>query len=154
MLRRFLVRAGIALFLAPVLLAQHQSTVCVFETKGGNQLDADSMADALSSHSLTTVIAVGIAKRDEDAEAQKRHCSWLVSLWYQTLAADTPNLVGTGDSQVVASLSSSRPGGGKLLEYDLRKVGSHKTLAHGEFEKGAPFAKMADQIAKKISREK
>jgi hypothetical protein len=154
MLRRLLICAASTLLIAPVLLAQQQSTVCIFQTKGGNQLDADSLADALGTHPLRTVIAAGIARKNEDAEAQKRDCSWIVVLRYQTLPADSPNLAGTGDSQAEPTMDNNRPGSDKLLEYDLRKAGSRKTLAHGEFEKGAPFARMADQIARKISKGK
>jgi hypothetical protein len=101
---------------------------------------------------------MGVSKEQEDAEAQKRSCSWVVTVWRQDLPADSPNYGGSLHSGeldqdgTMARMTNAL--GGALLEFNLRKAGSHKNLAHGESDQASPYGKMADQIAKKISKEK
>ncbi|HEX4037366.1 MAG TPA: hypothetical protein VHX37_04845 [Acidobacteriaceae bacterium] len=113
------------------------------------------MADELSSHSLTTVTTLGIAKNQEDAAARKRNCSWILTLWRRQIAADTPNYsspleAGSDTKEIV----DNRPPGGTLLGYSLREAGSRKNIAWAESEDHAPFAKWASQIAKKIGKDR
>ena len=157
--------AGLTTFCAPVLIAQN-GTVCIFQAKKGHSAhvtdsDADAIARELNAHSLQAIAVVGIAKDQEDAEAQKRGCGWIVTLWRQELAADTPNYAGSlggsgtarSDSAVMGAMTNSEVGGA-LLEFNLRKADSHKTLAHAESDDVSPYAKMAAQIEKKIGKEK
>jgi len=164
MFRGLLFCAGLATFLAPALTAQN--TICVFQAKQGPGIrgapsDADGLLSELNTRSLQAVAVVGIPKNRDDAEAQKRNCSWIISVWRQELAADTPNYGGSlgGTQSANASngvLDATRQeiGANTLLDYNLRKPGSHKNVAHGELEDASPYSKMADQIVKKISKEK
>jgi hypothetical protein len=161
MFRGLLVCAGLTAFLAPALTAQN--SVCVFQNKQGHAAkvtdsDADEMARELNTHSLQALGVVGISKDQEDAEAQKRSCAWIVTVWRQDLPADTPNYGGSLSSGelapdgTMARMTNSL--GGALLDYNLRKTGSRKNVAHGESDETSPYNKMAEQIAKKISKEK
>jgi hypothetical protein len=165
MLRGLLVGAGLATFCAPALIAQN-GAVCIFQAKKGHAAhvtdsDADAIARELNAHSLQAIAAVGIAKDQEDAEAQKRGCGWIVTLWRQELAPDTPNFAGSlggsgnaqSDSAVMGAMTSSEVGGA-LLDFNLRKSDSHKTLAHAESDDASPYAKMAAQIEKRIGKDK
>lgn len=164
MFRGLLLCAGLAAVLAPALTAQN--AVCVFQAKQGPGAhgapsDADGLVSELNTRFLQAVAIVGIPKNQEDAEAQKHSCSWIISVWRQELAADTPNYGGSlGGTQSAnaanAVLDGTRQdmGASTLLDYNLRKPGSHKNVAHGESQDAAPYGKMADQIVKKITREK
>jgi hypothetical protein len=162
MLRGLLVCAGLAAFVAPSLFAQNAS-VCVFQEKAGHAAgttdsDADSLVRELDSHSLQAVAATGVSKGQEDAEAEKRSCSFIVTVWRSEVRADSPNYggsLGSGELNpdgTMARMTNSLGGG--LLQFNLRKAGSHKNLAHGESEDASPYGKMAADIAKKISKEK
>ncbi|HEX4068161.1 MAG TPA: hypothetical protein VHZ09_19230 [Acidobacteriaceae bacterium] len=162
MFRGLLVCAGLTAFLAPALTAQN--TVCVFQSKQDHAAtatdsDANEIAGKLNTHSLQTVSVLNVAKDQEDAEAQKRGCTWIVTLWRQELLADTPNYAGTlggTQSNTVghAELEHMKITGGALLDFTLRKVDTRKYVAHSESDDASPYAKMADQIAKKIGKEK
>lgn len=164
MTRTILVCVGFAALLAPALRAQ--TKVCAFEAKPGHAAkattsDADALAGELNAHSIQTVAAVGVAKKDEDAEAQKRGCTWIVTLWRQGLPQSGPAYAGSlagnaapgTDSELVGAMTGT-PEGGALLDFTLRETGSHKTVAKGETEDASPYAKMAGQIAKKIDKTK
>ncbi|HEX4037365.1 MAG TPA: hypothetical protein VHX37_04840 [Acidobacteriaceae bacterium] len=162
MLRAVLACVGLAAFLAPALTAQNK--VCVFQDKPGHiahvsTSDADALAGELNSRSIQAVSAVGIPKNQEDAEGQKQGCTWIVTLWRQDLPADSPNYGGTlGGTQNAnmsnAELDANKPTGGALLEFNLHKADSKKNVAHGESDEASPYAKIADQLLKKVGKDK
>jgi hypothetical protein len=163
MFRGLLVCAGLAAFCAPAVIAQNGS-VCIFQAKKGHAAnvtdsDADAIARELNGHSVQAIAVVGIAKGEEDAEAQKRGCAWIVTLSRQDLPADTPNFAGSlggagtaGSEGTVMGTMANSEVGGALLVFNLRKADSHKTLAHAESDDATPYAKMAAQIEKKIGK--
>lgn len=162
MVRAVLVCAGIAAFLAPALNAQ--TKVCAFQEKrgqasNGTQSDADVLAGVLNSHHIQTVAAVGIARNDQDAEAEKQGCTWIINLSRQSLTPDTPNYAGTlnstqGETVGHAVIEGTKPLGDALLEFSLRKVTTHKNVARGEAEDPSAYARVAEQIEKKIAKDK
>lgn len=153
-MRRLLLLAAALVLLAPPLRAQ-LTTVCVFQARTSGQFDADTMSDDLSAHSLNAVSALGVARRDEVADAQKRNCSWILTLWRRPLASDTPNYSSPFEANSnTAQIVQTRPPGGTLFGYSLRRAGSPKTIAHAEAEDHAPYAKWAVQVATTIGREK
>ncbi|MGA8109646.1 MAG: hypothetical protein WB974_09435 [Acidobacteriaceae bacterium] len=162
MVRNLLLCAGLAAFLAPALTAQNK--VCAFQDKPGHiahvsTSDADALAGELNSRSVQAVGAAGVPKKDEDAAAQKQGCTWIVTLWREDLPADSPNYAGTlGGTQNAnmsnAELALERPTGGALLDFSLRKADSRKTIAHGETDEASPYAKIAEEIMKKMGKDK
>ncbi|MFZ0632977.1 MAG: hypothetical protein WA374_17160 [Acidobacteriaceae bacterium] len=158
MWRGLLACVGLVACCAPALSGQ--TKVCAFQDKPGHAAnvsdsDADALARELNSHSIETVAAVGVSKKDEDAEAQKRGCTWIVTLWRQAESPDSPVFAGSlgaargGDAQTIGEINSTGTGGA-ILNFKLQKIGSRKDAAHGYSEDASPYAKMADQIMKKV----
>ena len=103
----------------------------------------------------------GFNAKDIEAEAQRRNCAWVVTLWRQEVGPDTPNYGGslggtqaTGGSGTALMLKDKKAQGGALLEYALRKGDGHKPVAHGESDAQSPYANFAAAIQKKISQAK
>lgn len=162
MCRGLLICVGLVACFAPALSGQ--AKVCAFQDKPGHAAkvtdsDADALARELNGHSIQTVAAVGVSKKDEDAEAQKRGCTWIVTLWRQELSPDSPVFGGSlgsaraGDAQTMGEINSTETGGG-LLNFNLRQTGSRKSVAHGYSEDASPYAKIAGQIMKKMDKGK
>ncbi len=111
MARGLLVFIVLVAFFAPALGAQ--TKVCAFQDKPGHAAkvtdsDADALARELNAHSIETVAAVGVSKKDADAEAQKRGCTWIVTLWRQELPPDTPLYAGSlGGSGKASTMGGS-----------------------------------------------
>jgi len=163
MWRSVLACVGLVACFAPAL--NGQTKVCAFQDKPGHAAnvsdsDADALARELNGHSIETVAAVGVPKKDEDAEAQKRGCSWIVTLWRQDESPDSPVFAGSlgaargGDAQTMGEINSTGGTGGAILNFRLQKAGDRKDLAHGYSTDASPYTKMADQIAKKIDKGK
>jgi hypothetical protein len=162
--RSLVVCAGLVAFLAPALGAQ--TKVCAFQEKPGHAAkvtdsDADALARELNAHSIQTEAAVGVAKKDQDAEAQKRGCTWVVTLWRQALAPDSPNYAGSlagnaqqGSASEVMGAMTGGAEGGALLNFTLRQTSNRKNLAQGYSDDESPYAKIEGQIAKKIDKAK
>lgn len=159
MCRNLLVCVGLVAFIVPALSGQ--AKVCAFQDKPGHAAnvsdsDADALARELNGHSIETVAATGVSKKDEDAEAQKRGCTWIVSLWRQDASPDSPVFAGStggSDARTMGTINSTGAGGA-LLNFNLRQAGNRKSVAHGYSDDSSPYAKMADQIAKKIDKGK
>jgi hypothetical protein len=168
MTRLFVVFAGTITLLAPALVAQNP-TVCVFQQKQGHAADVDGgldsslvvkeLTDRTSSGSpaFDIVPVTGFTAKEIDAEAQRRNCAWVVTLWRQELGPNTPDYAGTlGGTQASAGqgnavmLKDNQIGADTLIEYTLRKPDSHKAIAHGEGDDKAAYGKFADAIVKKI----
>lgn len=155
MWRSLLACVGLVACFAPAL--NGQTKVCVFQDKPGHAAnvsdsDADALARELNGHSIETVAAVGVSKKDEDSEAQKRGCTWIVTLWRQAESPDSPAFAGSTGGSDGRTMGTINPTGGAatLLNYRLQKAGSRKDVAHGYSEDASPYARMADQIMKKI----
>lgn len=140
MLCKLIACAALGLFLTPALIAQ-RDTVCVFQTKAGNQLYNEPLANQLRVHGFGAATAAGVAKKDEDAEAHKRGCSWIVTIWHQ--------------GQMGGNFNRERPFWPALVAFNLRKTGSRKTIADANSDASdpVPYAKWADDIARKISKQ-
>lgn len=170
MARFFVVFAGTVTLFAPALVAQNP-TVCVFQQKQGHAANVDAGFDSsLVAQELTTRISsgtpafdivpvTGFTAKEIDAEAQRRKCAWVVTLWRQELGPNTPDYAGTlGGTQTSAGqgsaimLKDNQIGADTLLEFSLRKPDSHKAIAHGEGDDKAAYGKFADAIAKKIGQ--
>jgi hypothetical protein len=172
MFRALLVLAGTSAVLAPVLSAQNP-LVCVFQQKQGHAPDAAAGTDAtaLAKELVARTTAAGTAldimpvsgftAKEIDAEAQRRNCAWVVTLWRQEIGPDTPNYAGTlnntqatGSSGNSLMIKDNKAAGGGLLEYSLRKGDNHKTVAHGESDAASPYANFATAIQKKLGQSK
>lgn len=167
MVRRFLVFAGALALAAPLVQAQ-AVTVCVFQAQKGhkmkNAVDANGLVEALSRLTLpggapiqATAIA-DVAPKAEDDAAQQQHCTWIVDAWREDLPANTPNYGGTlvpsGAYTNVEEGSLSEAPAHTLLEYELRKPGSDKKIAHGESDDVKPYPAAAQNIVKKLGKAK
>jgi hypothetical protein len=167
MTRALVAFLGISALFAPVLVAQ-KSTVCVFQQKQGRAANVDAGFDSgllvkelLTRTALDVVSITGFTSKEIEAEAQRRQCAWVVTLWRQELAPDSPNYAGTlGGTQGTESggtslmLKDTQLGQNTLLDYSLRKGDSHKTVAHGEGDEGSTYGKFADAILKKLGQSK
>lgn len=175
MFRAIALLAGLSSVLAPTLLAQNPTTqnplVCVFQQKQGHSADVDAGFDASTiAKQLTTrtpapaldfVPISGFTAKEIEAEAQRRNCTWVATLWREELGPDSPNFAGTlGGTQTSASqgvslmVKGTKIGANTLVEYSLRKADSHKPVAHGEGSDDSAYGKFADAIVKKIQKEK
>jgi hypothetical protein len=170
MFRAIALLAGVSTILAPTLFAQNP-TVCIFQQKQGHSAEVDSGFDASTiAKQLTTrtpapaldfVPISGFSAKEIDAEAQRRNCTWVVTLWREELGPDSPNFAGTlGGTQTSVSqgvslmVKGTKIGANTLVEYSLRKADSHKPVAHGEGDDDSAYPKFADAILKKIQKEK
>jgi hypothetical protein len=171
MFRVIALLAGISAVLAPTVLAQNAS-LCVFQQKQGHSPDVDGGFDSsLLSKELGTRIPAslgldlipisGFTGKEIEGEAQRRNCTWVVTLWREQLGPDSPNFAGTlGGTQssnsqgVNIMVKGTKIGGNTLLEFSLRKADAHKPVAHGEGEEESTYGKFADTIVKKIQKEK
>ncbi|HVT96429.1 MAG TPA: hypothetical protein VHE33_02915 [Acidobacteriaceae bacterium] len=171
MFRVIALLAGLSSVVAPALLAQNQS-LCVFQQKQGHSADVDAGFDSSlltkeltakipAAMALSVVPISGFSSKEIEAEAQRRGCNWVVTLWRDQLGPDSPNYGGTlGNTQQTTGKGSqlwikgTKLGGDTLLEYSLRKADAHKAIAHGEGEEESTYAKFAESIVKKIEKEK
>jgi hypothetical protein len=167
--KAFLILAGAFAVLAPTLAAQNP-VVCIFQQKQGkgdanaSGPDGAELAKELVAHAGTgfDILPVpGFNAKDIEAEAQRRNCAWVVTLWRQEVGPDTPNYGGslggtqaTGGSGTALMLKDNKAQGGALLEYALRKGDGHKPVAHGESDAQSPYANFAAAIQKKIGQSK
>lgn len=168
MLRAIAMLVGISTLAAPALFAQNP-LVCVFQQKQGHSADVDAGADAstiakeLSTRmpGLDVVPVSGFPAKEIEAEAQRRNCTWVATLWREELGPDSPNFAGTlGGTQTSASqgvslmVKGTKIGANTLVEYSLRKGDSHKAVAHGEGSDDSAYGKFADGMLKKIQKDK
>jgi len=171
MFRVFAALAISGLF-APALVAQ-KPLVCVFQQKQGHTADVDAGLDSTTlakeltartsggAPALDILPVAGFSAKEIDAEADRRKCTWVVTLWRQQLGAATPNYGGTlGNTQASGGqynslmLKDTKIGADTLLDYSLRKAGDRKPIAHGEGDDDSTYAKFADAIVKKIEKQK
>lgn len=166
MVRRLLILAGALGLGAPLLHAQ-AVTVCVFQAQRGHKMptgsDAQGVASVLTTLALPNGAAItaipisGIAPKDEESEAQKHSCGFILDLWRNDVAAATPMGPGTGavsGSQAGIYTEGTGPDAGTVLEYSLIKADSHKKLASGEADKKNAWAQIADSVEKKLAKAK
>jgi hypothetical protein len=157
MLRSLFACAGL-LAILPLSLAAQQK-ICVFQEKKGaadKVSDAAALAAELNARSLQTVVADGISKHSEDAEAAERGCSWIVRVWREDPppASNTYFEPGSGVDGAISSDMARSMAHAKFLEFSLRPAGSKKIAARGSSQDASPYTKFAGQIAKKIAKEK
>ena len=170
MFRVIALFAGISALHATTLLAQDH-TVCLFQQKQGRSAAVDAGFDSATlAKELTkqmpalapNIVSIsGFTAKEIDAEAQRRNCTWTVTLSRQDLNAATPNFAGNlGGTQASKStpqdilVKGTKIDGETLLEYSLRKADSRKPVAHGEGDDDSAYEKFAKTIAKKIQTEK
>lgn len=166
MVRRLLIVAGALALAAPLIHAQ-DVTVCVFQAERGHKMqnsdDAQRVASALSALTLPGGAAIkaipvtGVSAKDEEAEAGKRGCGFILEVWRNEVPAATPMGPGTNavsGSQAGIYAEGSGPDASTVMEYSLLKAGSHKKLGSGEASKRDPWSQAADLAAKKIAKAK
>lgn len=170
MFRAIALLAGVSTILAPTLFAQNPPSASSSRNKG-HSAEIDAGADAgIIAKQLTTrtpapafdVVPIsGFTSKEIDAEAQRRNCTWVVTLWREELGPGSPNFAGTlGGTQTSVSqgvslmVKGTKIGANTLVEYSLRKADSHKPVAHGEGDDDSAYPKFADAILKKIQKEK
>ena len=170
MLRSLLILAGVMTALAPMVAAQ-SVTVCVFQSMKGHKVpdggDAQGISTALGSmklpggRAITAITVTDVPEKDEDAAAQKRSCTFIADVWRNELSPDTPLFAGTlapssniGQNAKGALVNMRSGSDNTILEYALRKTNSDKKFAHGESDDATPYVPVADQIAKKLAKEK
>jgi hypothetical protein len=171
MARSLLLATCILAFLAPTLIAQATTTVCLFPAKDARGVNTDTPKDVSTlakellalpaSASFNVVPVTGVSPKEIDAEAAKRSCTDVVTVWRLEQTPDSPNYGGTlGSTQVTTNkdnglmLKSTLRANGVLLEYSLRKADSHKAIAHGESDDDSAYTNFAAAIAKKVSQGK
>jgi len=166
---RFIFAAGILALLVPGAFAQGV-TVCIFPAKELRGVNADSVLDvkALAKElvdrtlpggaTFDVVPVAGVGPKDIDAEAERRHCTDIVTTWRMELRPDTPNFAGTlrgsqqSESQGSAlMLKDTKIPGDVLVQFSMRKADSKKALAHGESDNNSAYASFANAIVKKLS---
>jgi len=172
MFPRVLVYAAFPVLFASSVLAQGV-TVCVFQGKESHDVAAKYASDtqnvaaalsgkALSGGSTIQAIAVpGVDPKQEDAAAQDHQCSYIVSVWREEILAApagfAANMQGNGNNMqgdqgmnqsAMSQQSNSR------LNYSLRRIGSRKKLASGEVDSGSPWDHVANDVMKKLARDK
>lgn len=171
MFRAVALLAGLSAFLAPTLLSENP-TVCIFQQKQGRSAEVDAGFDSttltkeLTAHmpatlTLNLVGISGFTGKEIDAEAQRRSCAWVITLWRDQLGPASPNYAGTlGGTQVTTGqgtqlwLKGTKLGAETLLEYSLRKADSRKAIGHGDGNDDSTYTKFAEAIVKKIQKEK
>ncbi|HZZ39533.1 MAG TPA: hypothetical protein VFE06_10395 [Acidobacteriaceae bacterium] len=175
MMRILFILAAASVTIAPSMIAQNP-TVCVFQQKQKHTQDTDAtaVATALTSHkasggpTFNFVPVSGFAAKEIDAEAQRRNCAWVLTLWREQSPPDTPNYAGTLGSTaspntggVTRSVVAGNPDvqqeaalDGDMLEYTLRKGDSHKAIAHGSNNEPPLYDPVVASIEKKLDKGK
>jgi hypothetical protein len=184
MMRTLLILAAASVASAPPMIAQNPS-VCVFQQKQRHTKDTDAVAvaNALTARKASGgpafdyVSVSGFTSKEIEAEAQRRNCTWVLTLWRQAPPPDTPNYAGTlGGSDSSAGVLGKAQGGnvngvtnsivagnpamqdaaqdGTMLEYTLRKGDSHKAVAHGSSDQQPIYDPVVAAIVKKLDKEK
>ncbi len=165
--RSLLLAAGFSALIAPGAFAQGV-TVCVFPAKELRGINADSALDvkaltkelaarASGGASFAVVPVTDAGPKDIDAEAERRHCTDIVTTWRMELTPDSPSYGGTlGHTQVTTNkdnalmLKDTLRDNGVLLQYSMRKANSKKAIAHGESDSDSAYATFAAAIVKKL----
>ena len=123
MFRAVALFAGMVTVLAPTVLAQN--TLCVFQQKQGHAADVDAGFDATllvkelsprmpATLGLNVVTISGFTGKEIEAEAQRRNCAWVVTLWREQMGEASPNYEGTlGGTQAKQGPGSQSHGEGR-----------------------------------------
>jgi hypothetical protein len=169
MTRALLILAAIVASLAPPLTAQNP-VLCVFQEKQRHHTQDDiaaAMANELTDRTAYAGPAVdfipisGFPAKAINAEAERRHCSWIVTLWREKSLPETPTFEGdigaikAPTSQTVATAVQG-PGSQDrdLLEYSMRRAGSHKLVTHGAASDPSRYLPIVDAIVKELRKSK
>ncbi len=169
MFRVIALFAGLSALHATTLLAQDHS-LCLFQQKQGHSAEVDAGFDSaalakeltkqMPSLAPSIVPISGFTAKEIEGEAQRRNCTWTVTLSRQDLNGATPNFAGNlGGTQESKStpqdilVKGTKIGGETLLEYSLRKADSRKPVAQGEGDDDSAYAKFAKAIVKKLQKD-